>query len=901
MLRPLLSRIVAACSGRRLDRRIDEEIETHLALATDAGIRRGLTPEAARTGALRALGGITQTREAHRDARRLPFVETVCQDVRYAIRGFRRTPIFTGIALLTLMLAIGANTAIFSLLNALVFRDLPIREPQSLVQVGSIAPGSTYEGGLTYAMFREFEQRQQVFSSVIGWLSNGVFNIASDNAATRGTVSVVTGNFFSELGVRPFAGRLLTPADVNMATLRPNMVAVLGHGFWRRHFGGDVRVIGQRVTVEGTVFTIVGIAPPAFTGLGLTTEADVTVPLTAYTQFSLSPSASTLNRPSGSFWVRTTGRLKPGVTIAQAGAALAVMWPTLKAANLPAEFAGAQRQRFLATQLSVTSAAKGIEPGVRHKFEAPLFVVFGIAVLVVTLACVNLASLMLARTAVRRHEMGIRLALGAGRGRLAQQLLTEGLLLSSVGAGCGIGLAYWSTGAIVRSIFRDYLVPATLNVRPDARVIAFTSLVAVAVGVLFSLAPASQAAAGNPSGELRHGSRTSSRPHHTGQVLVAAQVALSVVLVMSAGLLVRTLQQIRAVPSGMRADDVTVAYPSPRPGGYEGVDNDSYYPTVIGRLNAVAGVRGAAVSVTKPGGGGIGGGERVENAATPPEAGAGIGAVFAGVSPGFFDTVQIPLRSGRDFRWSDHSRAARVAIVSQTLARRLFPSGNALGQRVRVGVAPWRQSLEVVGVAADARIYDLKDSNLSAVYVAALQQPDSVNWKCFVIRGAGVSAESVRAAVDPLGAERIGRTEALTYIMDRVLLQERLTAMLAGFFGGLALLLAAIGLYGLMSYAVAQRRRDIGIRLALGAAPRRVTAEVLRDGLRITLTGVGVGFAAALASVQLVKSLLFGVTPYDPLTASIAPIALVIVATLACLLPALRASRVDPIVALRAD
>ncbi len=896
-LRALLARLLSAFRGRQLDDRVAEEIETHLALAIDDGVARGHDAGEARSAALRAFGGVAQTREAHRDARRLPIVETVWQDVRYAIRGFRRTPGFTVVALVTLTLAIGVNTAIFSLLNGLLLRDAAVRDPQTLVQIVTMAPDTSYEIGLTFAMFRDLAQRQSLFSSVLGW-SWTVSNITSNNGATTGVVSVVSGNYYSELSAPPFAGRLLTPDDVNESALQPNRVAVLSYAFWLRHFGGDLGAIGREIAVEGTPFTIVGIAPASFTGLLLTMEPDVILPLTAYPLLSGS-APDTLARPRGSFWVRTTGRLRPGVSLTQARAALETMWPELKASNVPPDFGAAQRQRFLATRLSVQSAAKGIEPGLRHKFTQPLMIVFGIALLIVTLACVNLASLMLARTAARSHEMGVRLALGAGTWRLAQQILTEGVLMASLGAMCGALFASWSSRLIVRTIFEDYTVRASLNITPDGRVIAFVSALTLIVGVVFSLAPAWQVAHGRASEALQQNGRAFTSTGRIGRLLVGVQVALSLILVMTGGLLVRSLQQVRAVPSGMRADDVTVAYSYPPVGGYKGVDNDTYYPDVVARLKGIAGVRSVAVSLFKPAGGGVGGGERVARAAVPAAIDEGIQSVGGAVSPGFFETLGMPLRRGRDFQWSDHSRAPGVAILSETLARRLFPAGDALGQHVRIGVMPHRLSLEVVGIVADARMYDLKDGNLSAAYVAALQQPDP-NGKCFVVRG-GVSLDRLNAALETFGYEHVTKIETLSYIVDRVLLQERLTATLAAFFGALGLLLAAIGLYGLMSYAVAQRSREIGIRLALGAAPARVTSEIMQDGLRIALAGIGVGFAAALAAVQLVKSLLFGITPYDPLTSLIAPLSLVIVAAIACLFPALRASRVDPMVALRAD
>jgi putative ABC transport system permease protein len=349
----------------------------------------------------------------------------------------------------------------------------------------------------------------------------------------------------------------------------------------------------------------------------------------------------------------------------------------------------------------------------------------------------------------------------------------------------------------------------------------------------------------------------------------------------------------------MRTDEVFVAYTAPRPGGYRDVDNDSYYPRVLERLQAVPGVSRAAISLSKPLGGGVGGGERVSSVASPPGR-DGMRSLFTSVSPGFFDTLGMVQRSGRDFSWADSSRGRRVAIVSETLARQLFPSGEAIGQRVRIGVLPARQDLEIVGVVSDAHVYDLKDPTLSAVYIPALQDPNA-NWKCLVIRGSVVPIDELNQTLDAFGYERVGSTQTLAYVTDRALLKERMTAALATFFGGLALLLGAIGLYGLMSYDVAQRRREIGIRMALGARPSAVLLTVLRDGIAVTLAGIAAGLAGALISSRLVASLLFGVTAHDPATFIGAPAVLIAVALAACLLPARRASRIDPIVALRAE
>jgi putative ABC transport system permease protein len=819
------------------------------------------------------------------------------QDIRLAVRGFRKTPVFSGIAIATLALTVGVTTALFTLLNALLLRDVAVRDPRTLVQVSGARPGSTSKIGLTFPMYQELKRRQDVFSAVMGWLDASVVNIEISHEHTQAAVWVVSGNFYDELGVRPFAGRLLNDEDVNEQTLEPARVAVLGHSFWIRHYGADPQAVGQRIRVEDEWFEIVGIAPRDFRGLNLTIEPDVTLPLTVFPFITDGPRRTDL-RLTLSSWVRTTGRLKHGATIEQARAALEAFWPELMQAAVPAAYAGAQRDRFLEVRPSIESAAKGIEPQLRTTFTTPLIAVLAIAGLILLIACVNLASLLLARAAARIHEMGVRLALGAGRARLVRQFLIEGLLLSSIGSACGVWIAYWGSQALAASIFRDYAVAASLPVAPDAHVIAFTATLAIVTGTLFSMAPAWLAGRVEVTALLQQGSRTATSTGQVGRLLIGAQVALSLVLLTHAGLLVRTLQEIRAVRSGLRTDGVFLASLAPLPGGHVGVDNDEYYRQLIDRAAGVPGVEKAALTLVRPAGG-SGLTERVSKLDAPAD-GAGTGSWFMPVSPGMFEALGIPLKGGRDFSWSDNSRGQPVAVISENLARHLFPNSVPLGQRVRVGVSPHRQNAEIVGVVADARLYDLKNPNVAAVYVPALQEPNN-NWKSLVIRGRSVPVDDLSRAVGSFGRERVRFTRTLDYVASRALLPERLIAMLATLFGGLALLLVSIGLYGLMSYAVAQRRREIGIRMALGADASAIIRAVVGEGLFVTLAGVAVGLAAALASVRLVKSLLFGVTVHDAITFVGGPLTLIAIAIIACLLPAARAARTDPMTILRAE
>jgi putative ABC transport system permease protein len=820
------------------------------------------------------------------------------QDIRIAVRGFRQAPGFTLTALITLTLAIGANTTVFSLLHALVLRDANVRDPRSLVQVSTIAPPQNLESGLTYAMYDDFKRRQQVFSSVIGWRANGIYHIDAEVGQSRGLVAAVSGNFFDELGAQAAAGRLISISDLNEPSAEPSMVAVLGHGFWRRAFGSDPAAIGRRVSVEGTTFTVIGVAPPDFVGLGMFVEPDVTVPLTAFPKIADHAPGSLLTSPST--WVRVTGRLKPGVSIDQARAGVTLLWPDMKAANLPASLQGARRDAFLAASVSVRSAATGIETGprMRGRFTQPLYVLLAIALLVLLIACLNLASLMVARGAARGHDIGVRMALGAPRLRVMRAVVVEGVLLAIGGGVAGVLAAMWTSDALAKLILQDFSVPATLDVTPDARVVAFTTALTLAGGVLCSLVAAWRAGRQDVLLALQQGTRTSTSRRHAGRWLVAAQVGVSLVLLVHGGLLIRSLQQVRAVSSGMDASDVVVAYPDARPGGYQNVDNDSYLRTLVARLEQIPGVQRAAISNFKPAGGGIGGGELVAKTEAAADA-DGVRATFMSISPQLFDVLRMPMREGRDFDWSDHSRSRRVAVVSQTLAQRLFKGAPALGQRVRVGLHPRRQDIEIVGVVGDAHIYDLKDPNLASIYVASLQEPELVDGKCLVIRGTGMSLQAIDAVFSPFGYEAVSKAESLEYIVDRVLLQDRLTAMFAAFFGAIALLLAAVGVYGLMSFEVNQRLREMAIRVALGADRRQLIKNVVGNGVSIAAVGLAAGVLLALSSVEVMRSLIFGVTPYDVPTIAAAVATLSTIATLACLVPALRISKADPTTILR--
>lgn len=896
-LRGWLNRVVSSFRRPRLEDRLKDEIELHLEMAANENIARGMPPDEARYAALRSFGGVIKTREAYRDTAGWPGLDALWQDVRYAVRGYRRTPGFALAVVVTLALAIGSHTAIFSLLNALALRELPVRDPDTLMQVSTVSPtqGELY---LTYSMFRELSLQQNVFTSVIGAWGQRLVTVNDSGTVMKGLLWGATGNFYEELGVRPVLGRLLVGGDMTVDPPAAEPVAVLGYGFWQRHYRGNVSVVGRTILIEGAPFTVVGITPAGFTGLTLVTEPDITIPLAA-TPLVSGRSTSTL-ATSASRSVRGIGRLKSGTTIQQARAHLEAVWPAVREAALPPAYTGPRRNDFLSIALNVSSASKGDERSLRTRYVQPLIILLGIASLVLLIACTNVAGLLLSRASVRRHEIGVRLGLGASRWRVGRQLIIEGVLLSLVGGAFGVVLSFWACAEIASVVFEEYLVPVVFDGRPDMNVIALTTAIAVAAGILCSALPAWRGTRGTVAEALQTEGRTFTISGRAGKLLVGAQLALSLVLLATAGVLVRSLSELRALETGIdRSDDVFVAYPEPaHPSAYDGLDNDAYYPQVLRRIEALPGVRRASVSLLKPGTGG-GFRDAVVRLADPQEA-DGVAATRSPVAPGFFAAVGIPVMKGRDFEWRDNSHGPGVTILSQSLARRLFGDANPLGQRVRVGLDPSRDALQVIGVVADARLYDLKSPDVLAAYTPALQDQNA-SFKCFLIRGDNLSFPSLKEAVESLGRERVFDMVTLQYITDRSLLPERLTALMSSFFGSLVLLLAGVGLFGLMSYAVAQRRREIGIRMALGADRRRVVRDVVGEGLIVTLAGLAVGVLAALVAVRLVETLLFGVTPQDPLTVAGAGASLIAIAILACVVPASTAARVDPMIALRSE
>ena len=656
-------------------------------------------------------------------------MEQLRQNVRYALRVLRKSPGFTAVAVVSLALGIGANSAIFTLVNALLLRDLPVREPERLVELAV----SRLDGKgipFSYPMFKEVERGQRVFSDLIGW-AWATFSVEVDGMPSQNKILAVTGNYYPGLGVRPLFGRLLTPEDVNPQSGATSQVAVIGYQFWRQHLATAPDVIGKQIRVEGQSFTIVGVTRKWFTGMTPGEPPDITVPITTYPAIQ----GRTFSLEDRSIlWVFVTGRLKQGVNIFQARSQLRSFWSAVLEATASTEIPGPRRQRFLSMVLEVTPVATGIAKDLRAQYARPLYVLWGIVGVILLVACVNLANLMLARAAARTAEMSVRVAIGASRWALAGQVLTETLILSLGAAVSGVVFSYWGSRLLVMLMSEGYSTPVTFDLRPDTRVLLVTVSMAILTGIFIGLIPAWRSSRQDPALVLQQAARSLvGGVGNMGKTLIVTQVALSLVLLLGGGLLVRTFQQLRSVDPGFVKESLLEISLYPKPNGYQNADMKSYRNQLITKISHLPAVRSVSFSdeffpSTRT----------YRDAASAVSADAGTGnkvmVADARVWAGFFTTLGIPVVRGRDFGESDDDKHPHVAVVSASLAKNLFPHSDAVGQHIRFGVMPEFQDLEIVGLATDARLFDLRDSATPVVYFPALQHPDWLQWGTVFVR-----------------------------------------------------------------------------------------------------------------------------------------------------------------------
>jgi len=817
------------------------------------------------------------------------------QDLRFGARMLIKNPGFTLVAALSLALGIGANSSVFSLLDALLLKPLPVKQPEQLVIVGTDTPSQPGRGfsSFSYPVFRELREKNSVFSGMFA-RSGLQMSLSGSGQTERVQGELVSGNFFSVLGVNPLLGRLLTEADDQTPGAHP--VAVISFNFWQRRFGADSQIVGRTISLNGYPFTIIGVAQQGFHGVEVGVAPDVRIPLMMDSQVRPKPGAPIFEQ-RGNWWLSVMARLNPGVSVEQAQAATDTVYQIAREPDVRRNKGDSRDDRnFKSLRIHLLSAKTGASD-LSRQFSQPLTVLMCLVGAVLLIACLNVANLLLARATMRQKEIAVRLALGAGRLRLARQLLTEGFLLSALGGLLGLLFARWGTDALLGFLPQG----RALEVNLDLRMLGFTLSVTLLSALLFSLAPALQATRPNLIPALKNDAVVApggGRRWELGRLLVTLQVALSLVLLVGAGLFARSLRNLKTVDSGYNADQVVTMAFDPAQNGYKIERLRNFYSQLSDRLAALPGVKTTTFTRNAPMSG-LYSRFGIEVPGYQPRPDEEMAVLFNQIGPKFFATFGAPLLLGREFTTQDTPESPKVVIVNHNLARYFFGAENPLGRRITLENY---KDLEIVGVVADAKYRNLKEAAPRTAYIP-YSQYDQLGQRILCVRAAG-DADALVAAIrreahslDP--NLPVFNVKTFAEQINESVSTERLVALLSSFFGFFALLLAALGLYGVMAYAVTRRTRELGIRMALGAQTQDVLRLVLKQGMKLAGLGAALGLIIALGVTRLAKSLMFGVSPTDPMTFLGTGLLLISVALLACWIPARRATRVDPLSVLR--
>ena len=877
--------------GKQLvDSDVAQELEFHLEMRTEELVQQGMTLEAARTqacaefgdveAARRELGGIGRRREVRRA--RLERWREVLQDARIALRSYARDPLFTVVVVLTLGLGIGANTTIFSLVDAALLRRLPYPQPERLVQLTETVHGDgTRDSRSSYPNFADYRAEHRMFAGVEGYDGTNVSLSAAEGAERVQGLRVSPG-FFALLGARPFRGRFFSAADDAAGA----HVVILSYGAWQRRFGADPAIVGRSMTIDGVGHEIRGVTPPGFRFVAAG-EVELWFPLGR-------PPAVRAERFN--HWIQVIARLQDGVTLEQARLRMTGVMGSL-AAQYPESNSG--------RGVRMTPLAEAVSTGMQQ----PLLVLFGAVGLVLLIACANVATLILARSITRSRELAVRAAIGAARGRILRQLLTENLLLALFGATAGVALAVFGVRTVQAAVpirIRDQLT-ALQSASVNLKVLGFTTAVALGVGVIFGLAPALLGSRHTPAELLRSDARVGAgrEQHRLRDSLVAGELALTLVLLVGAGLLGRSVLALLKLDPGFRPEQVaTVKVALAGPAYDERPRQARFFEELLTRARALPGVAAAGAISNAPLQGGVINSFHVDGEPEPP-AGARPEATTRAVAGDYFDALRIPLLAGRTLNARDDLNAPYALVISRSLADRLFGNRPAVGRRIRFYF--WQDSAwTVVGVVGDVKTDGLDQPAMPTIYYSHLQGP--ANRMILMVRATGDAAENLLSAlrrasqaIDPTQAV-YGNTTMLQYVQDSAAIaSRRFLLVLLSVFAGAALLLALIGVYGVIAYSVAQRTRELAIRVALGATAASIVRLISGSGMRLLLAGLGIGTVAALALTRALRSLLFGVKPADPWTYGLVASLLGVVVLLAGGIPARRATRVDPALTLRSE
>lgn len=806
-------------------------------------------------------------------------------DVRHSFRSLRRAPTFSSIVIVTLTLAVGATAAVGSLLNALVLRRLAVPSPEQLVDVSALEPRANVDGYFYADTFKAYAEAQQSFAQMSMYAGGGILRVETRSGVFEDALTeAVSPSYFDMVGARASAGRFFNESD--------EAVAVISEAYRRRIFGNAIGV-GEAITFNGVPATVIGIAADGF-GLQFDEAVDIIVPFSLMRPATGDPSLPVRSK-------HLVARLARGVSIDTARAELLTRWPSVQSATLPAALPEAEREALLGQRLNVAPLASGFS-GLRTRYGTTLWLLLALMGMLLAVACANIAGLTLARSLTRRHQVAIRLALGGSARRVFWQLLVDGILLSAVAFAGAIPLAW----GIVRAVTASLLIGrATANVRavtPDAAVLAATALLTLVIGLALGAVSAWQSVSVRVDEGLRPGRGVIGSLGPFGRGLLVAQVALTMTLLVGAGLFTTTLAHLRANDASLQSQRIVFTRAFREPGDRQTLPLD-YYRTLVTELAHMPGADAAALAVYYPTYFGVAGPLPTDyhylraDGVTPLDA----TVLTDFVSPGFFDLFRLPRLKGRDFSWDDGPGKPAVALVSASLARAMFPAGEVVGQRIRIA-GPQRRDVEVIGVVADAPYGRLDDPQPLVVFRPILQEAARAQFPMAYVRAIGDLAtvrDGYTRVVKSLGHRSLRAFTTSSDFVDRALLQQRFTAGLATFAATLTILLACMGVYGLLAYAVTARVREIGVRLALGAARGRIVWMIVRDGLAIAVPGVLLGAPCAWAAARLVRAQLYGIAPGDPRTLLIAAVLLLATVLAASLLPALRASRVAPADALR--
>jgi predicted permease len=834
------------------------------------------------------------------------------QDLRYAVRMLARAPGFTAVAVLTLALGIGANTAIFSIVDAVLLKSLPVTNPQELALFSDNPSQGAYSGNVmtglwyefTYHDYEFFRDHNESFRDICAFESNRhririrALDSSSPARAEFARGKVVSGNYFSVFGVQPSVGRLISPSDD-----RPGApaVAVMAYAYWHRRYNNDSSIVGRTLEINGAPFTIAGVAAPKFFGENMNT-VDFWFPLMAYPQVA---AREPVFEDTTYYWLNMIGRLKPGVTLRQAEVAVNVELRQLLLAAAGPNPSQRYQRSLASSHIQLAQGALGISY-LRAEYAQSLYVLLTAVGLVLLIACANVANLLLSRAASRDREIAVRLAVGASRGRLVRQLLTESVLLSSMGGLLGILGAWWGAKFLFVTVAGDAF---PVHISENAAVLGFTLLISLAAGILFGLAPAIRASRYDLASSMKGSANlagSSFRQFASANCLVVLQIAIALPLLVGTGLFARTLQNLLSEDLGFREDRVLVAYVEPETAGYSAEQARVLYPSLLDGISAIPGVFSATIDSTTP----LGGQEGATNisiqgpsAPHPQKSGESsddMGAHMVDVGARYFETLGIPILLGRDISPQDIQHNRRVCVINQTMARKYFAGASPIGQQYCSG-SPFQpeRAFEIVGVAADARYYSIREAIPPTAFNALGQLR---RGEYIVIRTAG-DPTSIEAEVSHVIASVATLLPSINVVPLRNQVQgsfrqDRTVAGVSSTFSGLALVVTCIGLYGTMAYRVSCRTREIGIRMALGAQRSGVLCLVMKECVLLVAAGLGLGIPLALASIRVIATQLWGLSPYDPATFIAVPLLLLITGLAACLVPARRAARVDPLAAL---